>query len=272
MPHALGGAGFDLPARGHGSGPDPAKGAGVTHPITVLWTVPRSVSTSFERMMSARGDHTVFDEPFSRRYYYGPDRLSDRYDTDLPGSSAPELLREITDAARERPVFVKDMAYQAAGLLEPDVLGRFRNCFLVRDPAASLRSLARHWPDFTDEETGWSSLDRAADVVSGLGQPLVVLDAEQLCADPPGVVEAWCERMGLPYLPEALTWEPGMREEWELWGEWHASTARATGFEELDEAPPAPTPEEPRLHEAYQQALPVYRRLAEQALTPQLSR
>lgn len=68
-------------------------------------------------------------------------------------------------AATERPVFVKDMAYHALGVLTPDVLGRFQNCFLVREPAIVMRSLARHWPDFTDEEAGWDALGRAADIV-----------------------------------------------------------------------------------------------------------
>ena len=94
-------------------------------------------------------------------------------------------------------MFVKDMAYQAAALLEPDLLRRFRNCFLVRDPAATLRSLARHWPDFTDDETGWDALGEAADVVDAAGQPLVVLDADRLCDDPPRVVSAGASAMDL---------------------------------------------------------------------------
>ena len=235
--------------------------------ITMLWTVPRSVSTSFERMMSARGDHVVLDEPFSRSYYYGPDRRSSRYTDSLPQSSAEEVLATIEEAARERPVFVKDMAYQAATLLGPDLLGRFHNCFLVRDPAATLRSLAKRWPDFTDEESGWQRLDQAVGIVDGLGQPRVVVDADLLCGDPAAVVEEWCARMGLPYLEEALTWEPGMRAEWGLWDEWHASSARSTGFGELPDPPPPPTPDEHRLHEAYEAALPVYRRLAAEAIT-----
>src|SRR3712207_9437478 len=115
------------------------------HRIIVMWTVPRSVSTSFERMVSARGDHLVIDEPFSRSYYYGPDRLSSRYTDPLPESSADEILESIARAAAERPVFVKDMAYHAASLLSPELLRRFDNCFLVLDPAATLRSLARRW-------------------------------------------------------------------------------------------------------------------------------
>jgi hypothetical protein len=238
----------------------------MAHRIIFLWTVPRSVSTSFERMMSARGDHTVFDEPFSRSYYYGPDRRSDRYDETLPHSSATEVLDEIEQAAEERPVFVKDMAYQAAELLGPDLLKRFDNTFLVRDPAATLQSLARQWPDFTDEETGWAHLEEAADAVDSLDQPHVVLDSNELCRDPMTVVSEWCDRMDLPFVEDALTWDPGMRPEWSLWDDWHATTASSTGFNELEPPPPPPGPEEPRLHEAYTAARPVYESLAVHAI------
>src|SRR4051794_11815431 len=176
-----------------------------------MWTVPRSVSTSFERMMSARGDHTVIDEPFSRSYYYGPDRRSLRYSETLPQSAAEEILATVEQAAVERPVFVKDMAYHAASILGPDLLQRFDNCFLVRDPAATLRSLARRWPDFSDDESGWGHLDEAARITQALGQPRVVVDADVLCRDPAAVVSEWCARMRLPYDPRALTWEPGMQ-------------------------------------------------------------
>jgi len=131
----------------------------------------------------------------------------------------------------------------------------------VREPTAVLRSLARHWPDFTDDESRWDALGRAADAVEAAGQPLVVVDANQLCDDPAGVVAAWCEAMDLPFVESALTWEPGMREEWDLGGEWHATTAQATGFGDLDDPPEPPTGEQPRLLEAYQRAAPVYARL-----------
>lgn len=238
----------------------------MSHPIIVMWSVPRSVSTSFERMVSERGDHTVFDEPFSRSYYFGPDRRSERYDETIPRSAAREVLAEIEEAAEQRPVFVKDMAYHAAELLDADLLGRFTNTFLVRHPAGALRSLASRWPDFTAEETGWPHLGQAADIVEELGEPLVVVDANRLCDDPAPVVEAWCEQVGLDHRPDALTWEPGMRPEWELWGEWHASTARSTGFGSMRPPPEPPGDDEPGLQEAYAYSLPVYERLAAHAL------
>lgn len=238
----------------------------MSHPIRFLWSVPRSVSTSFERMMVERGDHTVFDEPFSRAYYYGPDRRSERFDERLPESSAKEVLDEIEQAAQERPVFVKDMAYQAAEILGPDLLQRFDNSFLVRHPAATLRSYARPWPDFTAEEAGWEHLDQAADIVEELGRPLVVIDAEVLCSDPGAVVQEWCFRMDTEYVEEALTWEPGMLPQWELWEEFHHTSASSTGFEELGPPPPPPGPEQPHLHSIYQAALPVYERLSALAI------
>ena len=239
----------------------------MSHPITVLWSIPRSVSTSFERMVSERGDHTVFDEPFSRAYYFGPDRHSSRYGDTIAHSAAREVLAEIEDAARERPVFVKDMAYQARDLLDDDdVVGRFRNCFMLRHPSAALRSLERTWPDFTGEETGWQHLGVVADLVERLGLPLVVVEAESLCADADAVVADWCEQVGLEHRPETLRWEPGMRPEWELWAEWHSSTSRTTGFAPMRPTPPPPGDDEPRLRAAHDAAMPVYERLRAHAL------
>ena len=44
-----------------------------------LWSVPRSISTAFERVFVERDDFEVLHEPFSASYYYSEDRLSDRY-------------------------------------------------------------------------------------------------------------------------------------------------------------------------------------------------
>jgi hypothetical protein len=238
------------------------------HPITVLWTVPRTVSTSFERMMIERGDHVVVDEPFSRSYYLGPDKRSDRFAEVLPESSTGELVASLRAAAEEAPVFVKDMAYHATDLIGTETFASFRHCFLIRDPALTLRSLAVRWPDFTDDEAGWDALGAAADAVALTGEPLVVIDADELCADPSGVVRAWCQAMDLPFVEAALTWSPGMRPEWELWADWHESSARATGFR-----PPSgtsqrpPGADEPRLRELYERARPVYARLRRVRLT-----
>ncbi|MGQ0804749.1 MAG: sulfotransferase family protein [Actinomycetota bacterium] len=226
------------------------------HPIVVLWTVPRSGSTAFERMMMERGDATVFHEPFSVRYYYGEAKRSDRYDEVRPDSDADAIVAKLEATAAERPVFVKDMAYQVLGLVDDAFLARFVHSFLVRDPAWTVPSLAAIWPDFTDEEVGSDAL---AALVERVDDPVIV-DGDDLRRDPAGIVNQWCARVGLPFIAEALTWPPGMRPEWGLWEEWHDEVARSHGFT-LPPAGGPPDRTDPRVEAAYQRARPVYEEL-----------
>ena len=55
-------------------------------PVLVLWAVPRSTSTAFERMMSQRGDHTCVHEPFGEVWYSIDHNqlLRDAYEVCLP--------------------------------------------------------------------------------------------------------------------------------------------------------------------------------------------
>jgi len=213
---------------------------GTSRPLA-LWAVPRSVSTAFERMMIERGDHTVLTEPFSVAYYFGPERRSARFaGRTLPDSTYDDVLEAI--AGGEPPVFFKDMATHLGGRLTPETLGRWTNSFLIRDPAFTLPSLARVWPDFTDDEAGYAAQRHAFDAVAELtGAAPVVIDSDDLRARPPEVVAAWCAAMEIDFDADALTWESGMLDQWRLWEDWFASTARTTGFvaPEADARPPA---------------------------------
>ncbi len=85
-------------------------------------------------MMIERGDHAVFDEPFSARYYFSSESRSTRFEQSEPDSTGTAVSALLRDASADGPVFVKDMAYHATGLLDQDLLGNFVNCFLVREP------------------------------------------------------------------------------------------------------------------------------------------
>jgi hypothetical protein len=210
------------------------------HPILVLWSAPRSRSTAFERMMIERGDHVVFDEPFSARYYYSPERRSTRYQSEIADSTASAIVARLLEAARSQPVFVKDMAYHASGLLTEELLGEFVNTFLVREPRAALASFARKWPDLTEEEAGYERLGEAFAVARQLmDETPPVLEADDLASEPAARVRAWCDAVGIPFLAGALRWEPGMPAEWELWRDWYETVAQSSGFEKPGPAEPA---------------------------------
>ena len=229
---------------------------GATHPILMLWAVPRSASTAFERMMIERGDHDVVDEPFSAHYYFGEDKVSRRFDSVEPASRPDNILASLRQRAGVRPVFVKDMAYHAVSFATVGVVREFRNAFLIREPLAAITSLAARWPDFTDEEAGFDALATMVNLVEQAGQDVVVIDQTDLCSDPEGIVRAYCQRMEIDHLPDALQWAPGMRQEWARWSDWHGATAASTGFAAA--APRAMIEPTARVLDAATRAQPIY--------------
>jgi hypothetical protein len=238
-----------------------------TKPVA-LWCVPRSVSTAFERHFVERGDFEVFHEPFSASYYYSPERRSDRFAGSEPKEAYryEKVLGESL-APREKPAFIKDMAYHVAGFATPEVAARFTNTFLLREPAAVLTSLHKFWPDFTFEEAGFEELHRlyTLAVEAGQEEPAVV-DAADLLAEPEGIVAAYCERIRVPHKPEALSWEPGEVPEWRMWSEWHADAQNSTGLQPRSPEPEKPLPKE--LREVHERCLPYYEELHAKRLRP----
>lgn len=94
----------------------------VRRPIFVA-THPRACSTAFERVFMTRSDAlTCVHEPFGDAFYYGPERMSTRYEKDEAareksgysevtyGNVMDRILdEEFKDS--EKRVFIKDMAY-----------------------------------------------------------------------------------------------------------------------------------------------------------------
>jgi Sulfotransferase domain len=236
-----------------------------TRPLA-LWTTPRSVSTAFERMVIERGDFEVRHEPFSMHYYFGLSRRSDRY-AEVRADATPARIRaEIDEANRHRRVFLKDMASHVRGLLTPDFLAAFEHTVLIRDPAWALPSLEAHWPDFTEEEAGYGALDELVDAATARGSTPVVIDSDDLRANPAGTVAAYCDAVGIPFVAAALDWAPGMPGSWEVWEDWHREAAASEGFQPPPSGPPPPmSPKVARVHE---RCWPVYDRLRARRLRP----
>ena len=204
--------------------------------VLALWATPRTVSTAFERMMLERGDHVVLDEPWSRAYYFGPERRSDRYPLTFPESTYTNVRAGVLATGRSQQVFVKDMAYHAAPGLTDDDLAAMTHTFLIREPRVALASLHAEWPDFTDDETGYAAQRALFDRVIGVtGSVPAVIDSDVLRSDPARIIALWCRRVGIEHRPTSLHWEPGMRDEWQLWRDWYTNAAASTGF-----APPKP--------------------------------
>jgi len=235
------------------------------HKPIALWAVPRSISTAFERVFVERDDFEVLHEPFSNAYYYGTDRLSDRFAEAEPkeGYSFDSVLANVLEP-REKRVFVKDMAYQAKGVLGPEFASRFVNTFIVRDPKYVLVSLYKMWPDFTFEETGYEELYRLFKYATeGGGEDVAVVDAMTFSENPSGVLAAYCEHLEIPFRSGSLSWESRDVEHWDSWEGWHDDAEQSTGIEPATRRDPE-LPEE--LEEVYEKCLPYYYELAAHAI------
>ena len=229
-----------------------------------LWAVPRSISTAFERYFVERDDFEVLHEPFSASYYYSEDRISDRYSNEEPKAeyNYENVLAEIL-RPREKRVFVKDMAYQAKGLMSPEFASRFVNTFIVRDPKYVLSSLYKMWPDFTPEEAGYEQLYRLFRLATEEGEDVAVVDAMTFSENPVSVLSAYCEHVDVSFRSDYLSWRPAEVPEWERWDEWHDKAQESTGIEPVERRDPA-LPK--KLQEVYERCLPVYYQLAAHAI------
>ena len=62
------------------------------------------------------------------------------------------------------------------------------------------------------------------------GHPPVVIDSDDLVTRPAATMAAYCAAVELPFIPEALTWEPGDRPEWRRSARWHLDVSASSSF------------------------------------------
>ena len=240
--------------------------------IVVLWAVVRSTSTAFEWMMRMRGDMICFHEPFGEAWYKGDDARWPQLKSDserVAGLTFEGVIDSLHLASREKPVFVKDMAQHTEHLWSDEFFGQFTHSFLIRDPAKVLTSTHKMGPQFTMQMIG--CLEQIAlfeRLTEFLGGPPPVIDSDELLERPNEMVEAWCHAVGIPFVVEALSWEPGARDEvgWYDSGSWHETLRQSDGLKpqlrkavDIDDAPD-------EVKQRYKLALPAYEKLHAQRI------
>lgn len=234
--------------------------------ILALWSVPRSISTGFERMMMERGDFKIIHEPFSYFYYAKEKRAAAAHMNVDPSAPLdfPDILAHILSEAQEAPVFFKDMCYHAISQADRTFLSHLVNTFIIRDPALTLPSHYKMNPDFTLEEAGYEAQHRFFEMVTDMtDKPPVIVDAEDLIDDPYGVAKAYCEAVDIPFIPESLTWKAEFKTEWKTWEKWHLDAADSTGFIKDMEQFEFTVHDVPRLREVHDFCRPFYEGLYE---------
>lgn len=210
------------------------------HPIYALWSHPRSMSTAMERIMRERGDLDCAHEPFMYDYYvHRQVRQMPHFEVQDGHPTAYEDIRDMLLArAGKQPVFIKDMSYYVWPQITQDkaIAPHLVNFFLIRDPVASITSYARLDPDVTLEEIGLEAQWAHYSALCDRGETPVIVDANDVRADPRGVISALWQKVGLPFVAEAFDWQSETPQDWQQVEGWHGKATSSTGIQPLTEA------------------------------------
>lgn len=218
--------------------------------------------------MRQRGDLDCLHEPFGEAWYQGEAPLWHRYtpgEKVTPGLTLESVWEDIQRRAEQGPVFIKDFPHYINHMWTPDFLSHLRHAFLIRDPALTITSMHAQWPDFNEGEVGFAEQRALFDLLHALnGTPPPVFDSNDLLENPEKMVEVFCQSVGIPFIKEALTWEPGADTSAYSWwdgGSFHQNLKESTGLKrqkrryvDLSEVPE-------RVRQVHRRQLPHYAHL-----------
>ncbi|MEM9664354.1 MAG: HAD family hydrolase [Bacteroidota bacterium] len=201
-----------------------------------VWSGPRNVSTALMRAWGSRADTVVVDEPFYAHYLQHTGRAHPGRASIMAAGEVRwrSVVAQLTGGVPEgRAIYYqKHMAHHLFPFMEGSWMEVLRHVLLIREPRAMLASLLRVLPGVTLPETGLPQQVRLLAYLQQRGQTVPVVVARDVLRDPPGLLRALCQKLGVPFTPEMLTWAPGLRPTDGVWAaHWYSRVAESTGFE-----------------------------------------
>ena len=201
-----------------------------------VWSGPRNLSTALMRSFEHRPDTIVVDEPLYAHYLAEtgldhPMRSAVIAAGETDWRRVAERLTSPLEPA-VRCFYQKHMAHHLLPHIERDWLDRLTHVFLIREPRAVLASLHAKWPDPRLVDTGLpQQVELFERTRCATGATPVVIDSDELLADPRSVLEQLCARVGLEFTNSMLEWPAGKRESDGIWSaHWYAAVEQSTGF------------------------------------------
>lgn len=259
----------------------------------LMWAPPRTLSTCVERAFIENPSIQVQHEPFGTPFYWSEDAQSDR-EAKKGGKRHPTYATVADEVLLSLPpegkqfVFSKNLSYYIA----PHCIEQLADwqqraeeagdtvvhCFMMRHPAKAISSL--YYKSVIDnEKTGYTHFDAVEagfeqmwDLLRHVDQSgacPAIIDADDLLEDPPGVMKAFSEAVGLPFQESMLSWAAGPVKELESpFSGWTEDVQRSTGIQRRDKRSPPPSvltlPDE--VQECIARAMAVYKKMAARRL------
>jgi hypothetical protein len=188
------------------------------------------------RSFSSRADTFVSDEPFYGCFLKSggaghPMREETILAMDCDWKSVMTALRG--DAPDGSPVwYQKHMWQHMTGPIGYSHFEGFTHAFLIREPERMIASYLRKRESAAFEDFG---LERQAEFfereAERIGRAPPVIDANDVLADPEGVLSKLCFALGMSWDRAMLSWAPGGRKTDGPWApHWYGAVEQSTGF------------------------------------------
>ncbi|WP_299770471.1 HAD family hydrolase [uncultured Tateyamaria sp.] len=195
-----------------------------------MWSGPRNLSTAMMYSFAARGDCRVVDEPFYAAYLdqtgaYHPMRNAVLRSQDRD----PERVAETLVSPVLEPVFYqKHMTHHMLPDWNDAWMAAVQHVFLIRHPARVVASYARKREAPVLDDLGFVQQTRIFDQVGGG----VVVDSSDIRADPSDMLPKLCNKIGVPWTKNMLSWPAGGHSGDGIWAaHWYNAVHASTGFD-----------------------------------------
>jgi len=225
-----------------------------------MWSGPRNLSTAMMYAFAARGDCAVSDEPYYAAYLAktGLDHPMRDQILASQATDASDVQAHITGPVpgAKQHWYQKHMAHHMLDGMDLSWMQSVTNVFLLRHPARVIASYAAKRENPTLEDIGFPQQRDLMRRVLEAGDRPVVVDSFDIRSDPAGTLGALCDRIGLPFTDDMLSWPKGGLSEDGVWAQhWYGAVWNSTGFAGAE----GPLPELPaELRPLLDQALPIY--------------
>ncbi len=184
------------------------------------------------RAWGQRPDTVVCDEPLYAHYlqvtglaHPGRDEVLAAHETDWRAVAA-WLTGSLPDG--KTVFYQKHMAHHLLDHIDRGWLERLTHVLLIREPREMLTSLIKLTPEPTLADTG---LPQQVELLERL-DTAAVIDARDVLADPPAMLRALCDAVGLPFSEAMLSWPAGRRAADGVWARhWYGAVEASTGFQ-----------------------------------------
>lgn len=211
----------------------------MSFPLVIAWSVPRSRSTVFERVWKQVPEMNIFHESFAPYYYKHiyPVQIPEMDIDENTSTEYEEIKKNILDAKKKGPVFLKDMPYYCIDKLtqDTDFLLQATHIFLIRDPKETILSYLAIDPNAELEAFGFKAAQELHAFLTEKGIQSLVIDTGDLGKRQEQIFTKSFDFANVPFKTDYLTFkETEDLSKWKVFGKWHEEASNSTKIKTYD--------------------------------------